>query len=123
MAGETPACMCMLPMLLRGLVIACFETEMRSWRGAEPLWKVFWMYGVLISWVHSLLCTHHLRRSDRATAGFARLLRYLYDVASVWRCADNTGESFWGLFARRAGNTVMLLIFLELGLVKTYLGY
>jgi hypothetical protein len=28
-----------------------FETELRAWHGLMPLWKVFWGYGVLTSFV------------------------------------------------------------------------
>ena len=27
----------------------CFDTEIRAWRGEEPLYKVFWGYGVVVS--------------------------------------------------------------------------
>jgi hypothetical protein len=28
-----------------------FAAEVRAWRGEEPLWKVFWVYGVATSGV------------------------------------------------------------------------
>lgn len=116
---------------MRGFVIAFFETETRSWRGAEPLWRVFWIYGVLASSVLSLFYALAVQE-DRIVLQQVLLACFavytVWILVSVWRCADNTHEPFWGQFARRltvvwAGNTVMLLIFLQLALVKTYLGY
>lgn len=50
-------------------------------------------------------------------------------LVSVWRCANNTEERIWGLFARLltvawACNTILILIFLPLNLItKYYLQY
>ena len=35
-------------------VRAFFEPEVRAWRGQQPLWKVFWVYGVVLSLARSL---------------------------------------------------------------------
>ena len=48
-------------------------------------------------------------------------------LISIWRCADNTSERVWGLIARLltvawAGNVIMVLMFLQLGLIGKYFG-
>jgi hypothetical protein len=50
-------------------------------------------------------------------------------LVSVWRCANNTQERIWGLFARLltvawACNTILIVVFLQLNLItKYYLQY
>ncbi len=116
---------------MTSFLIAFFETEMRSWRGAEPLWKVFWVYGVLVSSVLGLFYALAMYE-DRIVLQQVLLACFatytVWILVSVWRCSDNTEEPLWGLLAQRltvvwAGNAIMLLIFLQLGLVKTYLGF
>jgi hypothetical protein len=34
---------------LAALVGAFFAPELRAWRGEQPLWKVFWVYGVAVT--------------------------------------------------------------------------
>lgn len=48
-------------------------------------------------------------------------------VVLIWRCSDRSLEPLWSLLARCltvvwAGNTIMVFTFLQLGLVKRYLG-
>jgi hypothetical protein len=78
-----------------------FEPELSAWRGRMPLWKVFWGHGVLVS----------------------SLLRYLHRLGA---CRDlalcRQRQSFLGLLARWlvvawAGNTAMLVPFLQLDLL------
>ena len=116
---------------MMSFVSAFFETEMRSWRGAEPLWTVFWVYGVLVSSVLSILYALAMYE-DRIVMQQVLLPCFaaytVWILVSVWRCSDNTVEPLWGLLAQRltvvwAGNAIMLLFFLQLDLVKTYLGY
>jgi hypothetical protein len=107
-----------------------FATEVRSWHGEEPLWKVFWIYGVVRSGIIAAFYAVAIY------AGYVLLQQILllcfaaytiWILVSVWRCANNIKERSWGLLARLltvawAGNTTMVLIFLQFDLLTKYLG-
>ena len=49
-------------------------------------------------------------------------------LVSVWRCANNTKERIWGMFARFltvawACNTIMIVVFLQFNLIVKYYLY
>ena len=107
---------------------AFFAAELRAWRGEQPLWKVFWIYGVVTS---SVLITLYVIAfyADRAALRQVLLLCFALYTAwiliSVWRCANNTEERVWGLFARFltvawACNTIMIVVFLQFNLIIKY---
>jgi len=107
-----------------------FDTEIRAWRGEEPLWKVFWFHGVLVSNILAVLYGTALY-AERAglqqvlLAGIAAYTAWV--LIAAWRCADNTQQYYWGVLARHlivvwAGNTVMLLPFLEIDAIERLLG-
>jgi hypothetical protein len=116
--------------LVRSFLIVFFEPEIRAWHGKAPLWKVFWGYGVLASTL--LTSVYAVASYENRVAAQQVLLVFfavytLWILVSVWRCSGNCQEPHWGMLARLltvvwAGNTVMVLAFLQLGLVKTYLG-
>src|SRR5664279_342464 len=92
-----------------------FAAELRAWRGEQPLWKVFWVYGVVASGV---LITFYVIAFyvDRIALRQVLLLCFAPYTAwipvSVWRCANNTREKLWSLLARLltvawACNTIM----------------
>jgi hypothetical protein len=94
------------------------------WRGEGPLWKVYWLYGVLGSNVLALLLLLLVRADAVATLWFqiVWLLLAAYTVwivVSVWRCAFNVENPMYGHMARAltvawAINALMVLGFLEL---------
>ena len=94
------------------------------WRGGGPLWKVYWLYGVLGSNVLALLLLLLVRADAVATLWFqiVWLLLAAYTVwivVSVWRCAFNVENPMYGHMARAltvawAINALMVLGFLEL---------
>ena len=107
---------------------AFFAAELRAWRGEQPLWKVFWAYGVVTS---SVLVTFYIIAFyvDRIALRQVLLLCFApytaWILISVWRCANNTEERIWGLFARFltvawACNTIMILVFLQFNLIIKY---
>lgn len=108
---------------------AFFEAEMRAWRGDERLVKVFWGYGVAASSVLILfhvVAVHQGRIAlqQALLLGFALYTGWI--LVSVWRCARNAAP-LWAAAARWltvawAGNTIMVVVFLQLDLVKSYLG-
>jgi xanthine/uracil permease len=108
---------------------AFFTAEIRAWHGEEPLWKVFWVYGVATSVV--IVALYIVAFYDGRMAlrqvllpCFAAYTAWI--LVSVWRCASNTNEKLWGTLARFltvawAGNTILVLTFLQLNLLIKYL--
>lgn len=115
--------------LMASVLSVLFEPELRAWHGAESLGKVFWGYGVCVSAVFALLYVlamyeGRLIAQQLMLFGFAGYTAWI--LVSVWRCAANA-HPFWGLVARWltvawAGNTVLVLVFLQLDLVTRHLG-
>jgi hypothetical protein len=108
-----------------------FAAEIRAWHGEEPLWKVFWVYGVAIS--VTIVALYVVAFYDGHTAlrqvllpCFAAYTAWI--LVSVWRCASNTKKTLWGTLARFltvawAGNTILVLTFLQLNLLIKYFQY
>jgi hypothetical protein len=106
-----------------------FAAEVRAWRGEEPLWKVFWVYGVATS--VSVVALYvvafydgHMALRQVLLPCFAAYTAWI--LVSVWRCAGNTEEKLWSTLARFltvawAGNTILVLTFLQLNLLRIYL--
>ena len=106
-----------------------FAAEIRAWRGEQRLWKVFWLYGVATS--VTIVALYIVAFYDGRMAlrqvllpCFAAYTAWI--LISVWRCAGNTNEKLWGTLARFltvawAGNTILILIFLQLNLLIKYL--
>ncbi len=85
---------------------------MRYWHGKGPLWRVFWVYGVVFSIAAGLpvaILAGNGRISPTVTAfaiGFG-LIYTIWILVSVWRCAFNVAggplglrAEFWGSLAR-----------------------
>ena len=91
--------------------------------GQGPLWKVFWLYGVIPS---NLLWGLALLMLGAGATAFATslmlmviLLYTAWIVTAVWRCADNVEDPRYGVMARWltvawAINTVLLVGFLQI---------
>ncbi len=94
--------------------------------GRTPLWKAFWLYGVIPS---NLLWGVVLwMLPDPAWRTTVRVLLLLllpytaWIVVAVWRASFNTGNPRYGVLARAltvvwAINTVLLVFFLELSVL------
>ena len=105
-----------------------FAAELRAWRGEQPLWKVFWLYGVATSC--AMIAIYVIAFFiDRVALRQILLLCFApytaWILVSVWRCADNTHEWLWTLLARFltvawACNTIMVLVFLQINLITRY---
>ena len=108
-----------------------FAAEIRAWHGEQPLWKVFWIYGVATSASNVVLYVAAFYNGRLALQQvilpfFAAYTAWL--LVSVWRCADNTEETIWSTLARFltvawAANTILILIFLQLNLLIKYFEY
>ena len=98
------------------------------WRGEGPLWKVYWLYGVLGSTVLAGILLALIQRGAIGSAWFQLVLLLLaaytvWIVVSVWRCAFNVEKPLYGHMARAltvawAINALMVLGFLELQVVQ-----
>ncbi len=105
-----------------------FAPELRAWRGAMPLWKVYWVYGVLASAALFALFFEAMREDRLILQQMILLLLALYTawiLIAAWRCAAHAPQ-MWSFFARLsivawAGNATLLLSFLELDLANRIL--
>jgi hypothetical protein len=105
-----------------------FEPELRAWLGLMPLWKVFWGYGVLTSFVMIGLYALALSEGQVAVQQALLILFAGYTawiLVSVWRCAE-TSDPHWRLIARCltfawASNAALVVLFLQLELAVTYI--
>lgn len=98
------------------------------WRGQGPLWKVYWLYGVLGSNVLALVLFLLMQRGAIDSVWFQLVLLLLaaytvWIVVSVWRCAFNVEKPMYGHMARAltvawAINALLVLGFLELQILQ-----
>jgi hypothetical protein len=94
------------------------------WRGRGPLWKIYWLYGVLGSTALTLILLFLMQSGAVDSVWFQIVLLLLavytvWIVVSVWRCAFNVEKPLYGHMARAltaawAINALMVLGFLEL---------
>jgi hypothetical protein len=105
-----------------------FAPELRAWRGQQPLWKVFWLYGVATS---SVLIAVYLFAFFVERVALRQILVLCFApytawiLVSVWRCSNNAREQFWSLLARLltvawACNTIMIVVSVEMNLITHY---
>lgn len=91
----------------------------RAWRGEERLWIVFWLHGVLLGLILSMVCMDFIPNAFGAVAaivsGSFYLVYYIWNTVSQWRCAFNTNWHFWGYVVRVM--IVLTFIFLSIGLL------
>ncbi len=107
---------------------AFFAAELRAWRGQQPLWKVFWVYGVAASLalITLYIVAFYLERVELRQILLPCFAVYTaWILVSVWRCAPNTREPFWSVVARFltvawACNAILILVFLQFNLIVTY---
>jgi len=98
------------------------------WQGRGPLWKVYWLYGVLGSNVLALILLVLMQRGAIDSVWFQIVLLLLtaytiWIVVSVWRCAFNVEKPMHGHMARAltaawAINALLVLGFLELQILQ-----
>lgn len=113
---------------MRDVLLRFFEPEVRAWYGLEPLWKVFWGYGVLASAIIAALYVVAMIEHRTAVQQLLLMIFAGYTVwvlVSVWRCAA-TSEPIWQTLARSltvawAANAALVILFLELQLIADWL--
>ena len=86
----------------------------RSLRGEEDLWKVFWLYGLMLGYGLQFVVTEYVLpmggNVTLAGIGF-EFLYQLWLFIALWRCAFNADWSIWGYILRTLqALTVLALI-------------
>ncbi len=94
------------------------------WRGRGPLWRVYWIYGVLASTIGALVVLALARSGQVGTWGALGLILigFVYTawvLVSVWRCAFNMGPAPLGIDREALG---WLARVLTIGWAVTVLG-
>jgi hypothetical protein len=111
------------------LLSAFFEPEIKSWRGELPLGTIFWGYGVLAGISIGLLYAFsifggHVGLQQTLLPCIAGYTCWL--LVCIWRSSKATENPLWGILARQlavawAGNTILILMFLQIDLIVRYL--
>lgn len=109
-----------------GFVARLMAPELRAWRGRQPLWVVFWLYGVGVSTALMALYGAAIVTGDTVLRQILLLCFAPYTgwlLVAIWRCADNSSMQVWGLLARFltvawALNAALIVTFLELDLFQ-----
>ena len=73
--------------------------------GHAPLWKAFWLWGVIVS---TLLLFLFLFALDQIgvtwglliVSGIIMVPYTVWVLVAIWQCADNVRNDFWGRMAR-----------------------
>lgn len=108
---------------------AFLAPEIACWRGERPLKTIFWGYGVLGSTAFGLLYALSMFGGRIMLQQVLLPCMALYTfwlLVSLWRSSKTATNPFWGPVARQlavawALNTIMVLTFLQLELIETYL--
>lgn len=97
-----------------------------------PLWKVFWLYGVIPSnllWLAVAWLMEHHQSPGTTLSLLVFLLGYTaWIVAAVWKAAPNAKDARYGVIAQAltvvwAINTVLMVFFLGLQMLRALLGH
>jgi hypothetical protein len=107
-----------------------FAAEMRAWRGQQPLWLTFWIYGVAVSAAIALLYGAAIYTAASVVQQALLIALGVYTgwvLTSLWRCTE-ASKHFSGLIARFlivpwAANVALVLAFIQIGLFPQLLGF
>ncbi len=98
----------------------------RYWRGDAPLWRAFWLWGVLGSWLIAAIfagaaAAFGITVPLYILTGLVMSAYTVWILGSVWRCAENVSSPQWTPIARAltvawALNVVLVGAFLGLDL-------
>ena len=74
----------------------------KAWNGEEALWRVFWLYYIVLGLGLALAAGYLFDLSLWAgRIGYAvALLWSFWAIIAVWRCSDNSEWRSWGIIAR-----------------------
>jgi hypothetical protein len=79
------------------------ESFIRTWKGEEKLWLVFWIYHFLIGTLLSFNMEGMIASMSLWMSVFYMLVILAWAVfvmVGLWRCAFNAKRRIWGIFAR-----------------------
>lgn len=92
------------------------DEALRYWRGEGPLWRLYWIYGVLLSTAGGTLILFGV--TYRVVSPWvililvvSGLLYTVWVLVSVWRCAFNTSPRPFGFEREAIGWLARLLTF------------
>jgi hypothetical protein len=98
------------------------------WRGDGPLWRVYWLWGVLGSLVLAGafgwgVVTYGVTWGYVLIAALVMGAYTTWILVSVWRCAPNARQEHWGQAARMltaawALNVILVGAFLAIDLLR-----
>jgi hypothetical protein len=111
-----------------GLASRFFGAELKTWRGRQPLWLTFWIYGVVVSGFLAIL---YGLAAYAATPAFQEMLLIVlgaytgWVLVSLWRCTEDA-KRMSAVMARFlivpwAANVTLVLAFLQIGLLTELL--
>ena len=99
----------------------------RYWHGEEPLWRAFWLWGVLGSWILAAIfgaaaAAFGVTAALYAITAIVMIVYTVWILGSVWRCAPNVTSPQWTPIARAltvawALNVLLVGAFLGLDLL------
>jgi hypothetical protein len=105
-----------------------FGAELKTWRGDQPLWLTFWIYGVAVSGFLSILYGVAVYA---ATPAFQQMLLIVlgaytgWVLVSLWRCTEGA-KRLSAVMARFlilpwAANVALVLLFMQIELFRRIL--
>ena len=72
-----------------------------AWQGKTPLWKVFWIYGVIGNNLLMIICSAMIGNLTSIIISMVIMFAYtIWILVSQWRCAFNTKWRGWGYIVR-----------------------
>ncbi len=107
-----------------------FGAELKTWRGEQPLWLTFWIYGAAVSGFLAILYGVAVYA---ATPAFQQMLLIvlgaytIWVLISLWRCTEDAPR-FSVVLARFlivpwAANVMLVLAFLQIELLPQLLTF
>ena len=104
-----------------------FAPELKAWQGEQSLKRVFWGYGVVGTIGAGVLYFMADQIVIRQILLVLIAAYMIWLLVSIWR-SSSALDNIWSTFARLlvvvwAGNTVMVVTFLELDLIGRFLSY
>lgn len=95
---------------------------LKSWRGNERLWRVFWIYNFILGGLINYGFTKVGESENLVLLLVYSIFALAYMVwvlVSLWRCAFNANWQIWGYIARVL--VVLMVVFLALGFAEIFL--
>ncbi len=108
-----------------GFAFRFFGAELKTWRGEQPLWLTFWIYGAAASGVLAILYGVAVYAAAPAFQQILLIVLGAYTVwvlISLWRCTEGA-KRLSGVMARFlvvpwAANVTLVLAFMQIGLLS-----